>query len=144
VPQADPNCVFCKIVAGDIPCMSILQTPDCLAFLDIGPLSPGHFLLIPKAHYTRLEQMPPDLTAEIGRLLPKLANALKDALQPEGYNLLQNNGSVAGQAVDHLHFHFIPRSTGDSLGYRWHPNPEFHAKDKGQAILAKLLAALGN
>lgn len=141
--QADPNCVFCKIVAGQIPSMSVCETENCLAFLDVHPLSAGHFLLIPKAHYTRLDAMPAELTAEIGGLLPKLGKALQEAVNPEGYNLLQNNGSVAGQAVEHLHFHFIPRVAGDALGYRWRPDASLHAEDKGTAIQAKLRAALG-
>jgi histidine triad (HIT) family protein len=141
--QADPNCVFCKIVAGQIPSMFVFETENCVAFLDVGPLSAGHFLLIPKAHYTRLEEMPTKLATEIGSLLPKLGKALQEAMNPQGYNLLQNNGSVAGQAVEHLHFHFIPRTAGDALGYRWRPDARLHAESKGKAIQAKLRAALG-
>lgn len=141
---SDPNCVFCRIVAGQIPSMTLLESPNCMAFLDVGPLAAGHFLFVPKAHYTRLDQMPAEIAAEIGAWLPKLAKALEQAIRPEGYNVLQNNGGVAGQAVDHVHFHFIPRFSGDGLGYRWHPDPSQHADEKGKAIQAKLRAALGD
>ncbi len=144
MPSPDPGCVFCKIAAGQIPTMTVLDSPDCLAFLDIGPLAAGHLLLIPKVHYTRLDEVPAELAARIGALLPRLAQALQQAVHPEGYNLLQNNGRVAGQVIDHVHFHFIPRASGDSLGYRWHPDASFHADEKGQAILQKLRAALGD
>ncbi len=117
--QTDPDCVFCRIVAGAIPAARVFENDHVLAFLDIGPLAEGHLLVIPREHYTRLEQMPPDLLACLARCLPDLARAVLAVTGAPGYNLLQNNGRAAGQVVGHVHFHIIPRNEGDGLGYRW-------------------------
>ncbi len=118
-PPADPGCVFCKIVAGSIPCHKVFETEHLLSFLDIGPLARGHILLIPKAHYVTLDELPEDLAAGCAQALPRLARALKAATGASDYNLLENNGALAGQVVKHVHFHLIPRAEGDGLGYRW-------------------------
>lgn len=115
----DPGCIFCKIVAGQIPCHKLYEDAQTLAFLDIGPLSRGHCLIIPKAHYTTIDQMPGDLVGACAALLPRLSRAVVAATGVAGWNILQNNGQIAGQAVHHVHFHIIPRAEGDSLGYRW-------------------------
>jgi len=116
---SDPGCIFCKIVAGTIPCHTLYQDDDVLSFLDVGPLSDGHCLIIPKGHYVTLDQVPADIAGKCAALATKLGKAAVDAVSAEGWNLLQNNGKVAGQAVDHVHFHIIPRNDGDALGYRW-------------------------
>lgn len=113
------ECAFCRLVAGELPCLKVLEDDVCLSFLDIGPLAEGHLLLIPKEHFDALDEMPPDAVARLTKHLPRLARALVGAVGCEGYNVLQNNGRVAGQAVGHVHFHIIPRNAGDSLGYRW-------------------------
>lgn len=115
----DPNCIFCKIVAGTIPCHKLYENQHVLAFLDVGPLSRGHCLLIPKAHYTTIDQLPDDLAAACGSVLPRISRAVKNATGIADWNILQNNGSIAGQIVHHVHFHIIPRTENDSLGYRW-------------------------
>ncbi len=132
---AEPNCVFCKIVAGEIPSATVLRTEACQAFLDIGPLSEGHLLVIPVKHYTRMEDMPPEELAQLSRELPGLGRALVEVTGAAGYNLLQNNGSAAGQEVTHVHFHLIPRSTGDGLGYRW--RPQAYPEGRADQILAR-------
>jgi len=113
------ECIFCKIAAGEVPCIRVYEDDACLAFMDIGPLADGHTLLIPKKHYEFIYEMPPDEAAHLGRQIPALAKAVQEAMEADGLNVLQNNGRVSGQAVGHVHFHFIPRVPGDGLGYRW-------------------------
>jgi len=113
------DCIFCKIAAGEIPCTRVWEDERCLAFLDIGPLADGHTLLIPKKHYEVIGEMPPEEVAHLGRQVPGLARAVQQAMEADGLNVLQNNGRVAGQAVGHVHVHFIPRVPDDGLGYRW-------------------------
>ncbi|MHC4551291.1 MAG: HIT family protein [Planctomycetota bacterium] len=115
--QAD--CVFCKIVAGQIPSSKIFENEYVLAFLDVGPVSDGHMLVIPKAHCQRLDQAEPEAMAEIAKVLPVLAGGVQKATESDGYNLLCNNGGAAGQVVEHLHFHIIPRNSGDGLFSHW-------------------------
>jgi histidine triad (HIT) family protein len=115
----DPACVFCKIVAGNIPCYKLYEDARVLAFLDVGPLSRGHCLIIPKAHYLTLDLVPDELAGACMHLAPRLGRAVLAATGAAAWNLLQNNGQVAGQVVPHVHFHVIPRAAGDGLGYRW-------------------------
>jgi len=115
----NPDCVFCKIIDGQLPCCEIYQDEHILAFLDIGPLSDGHTLIIPKKHVDRLEHCPPDVVAAMARQFGHIAKAVIDTVGAPDYNLLNNNGTDAGQVVDHLHFHIIPRSPGDGLFNRW-------------------------
>ena len=121
MPARDPSCIFCKIVAGELPSMKFLETEHALAFLDIAPLADSHVLLISKQHYARLNELPAAELAEITRHLPRLSRAVQAVSGCDAQNILQNNGAIAGQAVDHLHFHIIPRREGDGLGYRWLP-----------------------
>ncbi len=115
----DPTCIFCKIAAGQIPCWKLYEDDRVLSFLDIGPLSRGHCLVIPKAHYYTIDQMPDELALACAELLPRLSRALKAATGAAGWNILQNNGPHSGQVVPHVHFHLIPRQECDGLGYRW-------------------------
>eukprot|EP00752_Nemacystus_decipiens_P010732 g9555.t1 len=110
----DPDCIFCKIVAGDIPCHKLYEDDLVLAFLDIGPLSKGHALVIPKGHYETIDQVPPEVAAAMGRIVPALSKAIMQATGATSWNLLQNNGSAAGQVVPHVHLHIIPRLAGDA------------------------------
>lgn len=115
----DPACIFCKIVAGQIPCHRIHEDEHTLTFLDIGPLSRGHSLIIPKGHYATLDLLPSPIAGVIGAALPRLGRALVAATGIPAWNVLQNNGTTAGQVVPHVHFHLIPRTPNDNLGYRW-------------------------
>ncbi len=117
--RADSDCIFCKIVAGEIPCHKLYEDADVLAFLDIGPLSEGHCLIIPKKHYEMIDEMPDELAAACGRIVPRLSRAVRDVTGVVGWNVLQNNHQIAGQVVGHVHIHIIPRREGDGLGYRW-------------------------
>ncbi len=107
------DCVFCKIVKGDIPCTKIDETPKALAFLDIAPISKGHTLIIPKEHYENIIDTPHAVLAEVMPLLKKVTHAL--ASYAEGVTIGQNNGRAAGQVVNHIHFHVIPRFAQDGL-----------------------------
>ena len=138
--MTDPNCIFCKIIAGQIPCHRLLETDRVLAFLDIGPLSRGHSLIVPKAHHVTIDSMPDELAAACGAAIPRLSRAIAKATGAKSWNVLQNNGKTSGQAVDHVHFHIIPRVEGDGLGFRW-PAGKLDAaaaKDLVAAITATL------
>ena len=113
------DCVFCKIVAGEIPSSKVLETDDLLAFLDIGPINPGHTLLIPKAHYGTLDQVPSDVASKLGGALPKLCEAVSAAAKAEGFNVFQTNHECAGQVVPHVHFHIVPRYPSDGFSFGW-------------------------
>ncbi|PIA12827.1 HIT-like protein [Coemansia reversa NRRL 1564] len=99
------DCIFCKIVKGDIPSVKLLETASTFAFLDIGPLSEGHALVVPKYHAEKLHQVPDSFLAEA---MP-VAKQVAAALNVENYNILQNNGRLAHQEVPHVHFHVIPK-----------------------------------
>jgi histidine triad (HIT) family protein len=113
--------VFDKILSGDIPCHRVYEDDHVLAFLDIGPLSHGHTLVIPKERAVRLDELSDASAAAIGRVLPRLCRAVMEATGAEAYNVLQNNGAAAHQAVDHVHFHIIPRIGDEGLGIGWKP-----------------------
>lgn len=115
----DPNCPFCKIVQGELPSSRILETDQALALLDINPVNKGHLLLIPKDHHVDLPSLPDDLAAHTASLLPRLARAVIKATGADGLNLVVNVGSSAGQTVDHLHWHLIPRHAQDAVHWPW-------------------------
>ena len=130
------DCVFCKMVAGQIPVAKIYEDGVVLAFLDISPISDGHTLVIPKEHFARLHNCPPELLGQVSSRLGKIAKAVTNAVDSDGYNLLCNNGTAAGQLVEHLHFHIIPRNSGDGLFDRW---PSYKCQQtKLEAIAAKI------
>ncbi|KAL1936972.1 hypothetical protein VTO73DRAFT_2824 [Trametes versicolor] len=99
------SCIFCKIIKGEIPSFKLIETEKVFSFLDIGPLSKGHALIIPKYHAEKLHEVPDEYFADV---LPA-AKKIAIALGAENYNLLQNNGRIAHQEVDHVHFHVIPK-----------------------------------
>lgn len=112
--------IFSKIIAGDIPCHKVYEDDRVLAFLDIAPLAEGHTLVIPKEPAETLDGLSEESSAAIGRVLPRLCRAVREATGCEAYNVLQNNGSAAHQAVFHVHFHIIPKpSEPQGLGIRW-------------------------
>jgi len=117
--MAAQESIFTRIIRGEIPCHKVFENEHVLAFLDIRPLAEGHTLVVPKHQVERLEDLPPDYAAEIARCLGMIARRILAATGAEGYNVLNNNGRVAGQEVPHVHFHIIPRRAGDGLGYRW-------------------------
>ena len=112
--------IFGKIIRGEIPCHRVYEDDRVLAFLDVGPLSFGHTLVIPKEPAVTLDQLSDESAAAIGRVLPRLCRAVAQATGSSAYNVLQNNGSLAHQAVMHVHFHIIPRpNDGEGLAIGW-------------------------
>ncbi len=118
------DCLFCKMVAGQIPVTKIYEDETVLAFLDIGPISDGHALIIPKQHFEKLHDCPAELLGRVFSHFGEIAGAVAAAMDSDGYNLLCNNGRAAGQLIEHLHFHIIPRNSGDRLFSRW-PSYEY-------------------
>jgi histidine triad (HIT) family protein len=115
-----PETIFSKILRGEIPCHRVYEDAHVLAFLDIGPLSTGHTLVIPKEPAATLDALSEEAAAAIGRVLPRLCRAVMAATGVAAYNVLQNNGVEAHQAVHHVHFHIIPKpSTDEGLGIDW-------------------------
>lgn len=105
--------VFSRIVSGELPATKVYEDEHTLAFMDINPASPGHTLIICKQEYPRLLDVPPALVAAVAQTTQRVARAIMAALQPEGFNVLQNDGAAAGQVVFHYHVHIIPRWQGD-------------------------------
>ena len=113
---------FGRILDGEIPCHRVYENEHVLAFLDVGPLSLGHVLVIPKERVAYLHELSDDAAAELGRVLPRIARAVVEVTGSSDYNLLQNNGAAANQAVFHVHFHIIPKHTdGSGLEIAWNP-----------------------
>jgi histidine triad (HIT) family protein len=116
--------VFDRILSGEIPCYRVYEDEHVLAFLDVGPLAEGHTLVIPKERAAKLHELSDEAAAALGRVLPRLCRAVVVATGVADYNVLQNNGAPAHQAVSHVHFHIIPkpagaRSGGSGLGIGW-------------------------
>jgi histidine triad (HIT) family protein len=116
-----PETVFDRILAGDLPCHRVYEDEHVLAFLDVGPLADGHTLVIPKERRAQLHELSDESAAALGRALPRIARAVLAATGARSYNVLQNNGAEAHQAVMHVHFHVIPRHGGRGLGIGWQP-----------------------
>ena len=136
-----PDCVFCKIVAGAIPCFKLAEDETTLVFLDINPANPGHTLVVTKNHAATLTASADEDLARVLPMARRVAAAIERVLRPDGINLLQANGPGAAQSVPHFHLHVMPRRTGDELKLNW----ELRPGDKAQlaAIAEKLRAALG-
>ena len=117
----DPNCIFCKIIAGQIPCHKVYEDDVVLSFLDIGPIVTGHTLVIPKAHHATVMEIPPDVLAAVQTRIPKITRAVLSATGAKACHLLANNGTDAQQSVHHLHFHILPRMPGDKFHVPWVP-----------------------
>lgn len=115
----DPDCIFCKIVAGDIPCFKLHEDGDTIAFMDVNPVNPGHALIVHKAHHKDLFEIPADNIAPVTQTAQKVAKAVQATLSPPGMNLLQCNGPAAKQSVMHFHMHVIPRHMEDGLTMNW-------------------------
>ncbi|MFH1435657.1 MAG: HIT family protein [Pseudomonadota bacterium] len=109
------KCIFCRIVAGEAPAVKLFEDERVLGFLDIRPLRPGHALVIPKRHCRDLRDCPPEDLAPLLAACRSLAPALLEATGSDGFNLIASNGEAAGQEVFHLHFHLMPRRSGDGF-----------------------------
>ena len=121
--NTDPDCIFCRIVAGEIPSFKLLEDDQVLSFMDVNPANEGHCLVIPKAHTPNLFESDDGSIAAVATACRRVADAVRRTLDPPGINLMQANGPAAGQSVFHLHFHVIPRRAGDGLLFNWEPQP---------------------
>ena len=117
----DDNCIFCKIANGEIPSKTIYEDDMFRAILDLGPAAKGHALLLPKDHYADLFALPDETAAAAIVTAKKIAAGMKEKLGADGFNLVQNNGEVAGQTVFHFHLHMIPRYQTDGQKRGWVP-----------------------
>ena len=116
------DCIFCKIVAGEIPAATVYENEHVFAFMDIAPANPGHTLVIPKQHYRNIFDMPIEVGSKIMQAAIPLANAIRAALNPDGLNLFQSNEAAGFQTVFHFHLHLIPRWEDDPLRLPWRPS----------------------
>jgi histidine triad (HIT) family protein len=133
--------IFSKIIRGEIPCHRVYEDPAVLAFLDINPLSAGHTLVIPKEAAATLGELSDEASAALGRVMPRICRAVMRATGASAYNVLQNNGAAAHQAVFHVHFHIIPKMPdGRGLGVDWRIQPFDHAA--GAALAQKIASSL--
>ncbi len=117
------DCIFCKIVAGEIPCFKVFEDEDTLAFMDINPVHPGHVLVIPREHYPNVFEVSDEAIAATARTARRVARAVRATLQPDGMNLLQCNGEAAAQSVLHFHMHVLPRAMNDRAALNWPLKP---------------------
>ncbi|MCC5802958.1 HIT family protein [Rossellomorea vietnamensis] len=133
------DCIFCKIIDGEIPAMKVYEDEHVLAFLDISQVTKGHTLLIPKVHKENVYELTPDMASHLFSVAPKIANSIKAEFSPVGMNLLSNAGEEAGQSVFHFHMHFIPRyGNGDGFGAVW----KTHNDDYSQEDLKEIAASI--
>ena len=131
--------VFGKMVRGEIPCNKVYEDEKVLAFLDINPLSEGHVLVVPKEPAETLDRLSDESAAAVGRVLPRLCRAVVAATGVKEYNVLENNGQGAHQAIAHVHFHIIPKpNSREGLGVGW---PSKNADREAAAAMAKRIAA---
>ncbi|MFP4026389.1 MAG: HIT family protein [Candidatus Brocadiia bacterium] len=117
--NAETECVFCQIIAGDIPAATLIETEKVLSFLDIAPVNPGHALVIPKRHVETLLDLTQDELHKLVFMVQRIARATTTATDADGFNVLQNNHECAGQEIPHLHFHVIPRFFDDDFKFGW-------------------------
>jgi len=113
------ECIFCKIVNGELPSAKVYEDDETIAFLDINPLSPGHILVIPREHYRDFLETPPELVKAVAGACSRVSGAVVKAVSAEGFNLFVSNGRCAGQVVDHLHVHIVPRRSDDGIVWGW-------------------------
>ena len=117
----DQNCIFCKIANGEIPSKTLYEDDKFRVILDLGPATKGHALILPKDHYKNLYELPEDYAADAIKLAKKMMTQMTKKLGCEGFNLVQNNGELAGQTVFHFHMHMIPRYQNDGQTIGWKP-----------------------
>lgn len=132
----DENCIFCKIANGEIPSATLYEDEDFRVILDMGPAAKGHALILPKEHYPNLYELPDELAKKDIVLAKKMITRMKKALECDGFNVVQNNGTPAGQTVFHFHMHLIPRYENDNAGFGWNIG-ELSDADR-EDILAKM------
>ncbi len=139
------DCIFCKIAAGDIQAAKVYEDAEVVAFLDQHPTQPGHTLVIPKAHYDRLDTTPPELVAKLFQVVRALAPGVTQAMAAQGFNVSVNTGLAAGQIIFHTHVHIVPRTKGDGLlpwGHRDYQGSEQEETAKKIRLALKSVSAV--
>lgn len=136
--NVDKDCIFCKIIAGDIPSRTVYEDDDYKAILDVSPASRGHVIILPKYHAADIFELPDDKAAGVMPVAKKIAAAQMKVFSCDGVNILQNNGEAAGQTVFHLHVHVIPRYENDEVNIKWKPNPDMELDSVYDALKNQL------
>jgi histidine triad (HIT) family protein len=131
--ETSTACDFCAIVRGDAQARVIWSDSDLLAFFPLNPATMGHVLLIPKAHFCDIWDLPNNLSAKLWLATKPLADALRDAFEPDGLNLIQSSGEAASQSVFHFHLHLVPRWTSDPMGDLWPPKRDYPTRELDSA-----------
>ena len=131
------DCIFCKIINGEVPSAKVFENEDVVAFLDISQVTKGHTLDIPEIHNENIYDLTPEIAAKLFAAVPLIARAIKEEFNPQGMNLLNNNGAFAGQAVFHYHLHLIPRyDETDGFETKWISHQsEYNAEDLQDIVL---------
>lgn len=129
----EENCIFCKIANGEIPSATLYEDKEFRVILDISPASRGHALILPKKHAENLFELPDETAGKAMILAKKITNILMGELEADGINVIQNNGTAAGQTVFHFHMHLIPRYKGDTVQVTWKPGT-LSDEDKNRII----------
>lgn len=133
------DCIFCKIVNGDIPAAKVFENEHVIAFLDISQVTKGHTLVIPKVHKENLYELTPEIASKLYEVVPAIARALKTEFNPIGLNSINNNGEHAGQSVFHFHLHLIPRyGKGDGFGAVWKSHQDQYSGEDLKDIAANI------
>ncbi len=135
------ECIFCAIVKGKIPAAKVYENEQVFAFMDIAPANPGHLVVIPKQHYRNIFDIPTEVASKIMEAVVPLATAIREVLNPDGLNLIQNNEAAGFQTVFHFHLHLIPRWEADSLKPLWQPRNEGNIEEINN-IAEKIQVAL--
>lgn len=139
------DCIFCKIINGDIPAAKVYEDEDIIAFLDISQVTKGHTLVIPKVHKENIYELTPEIANKLFERVPRIANAIKKQYDPIGLNILNNNGEFAGQSVFHFHVHLIPRyGENDGLDIVWQPDNQDYSNEDLQQIAADIHQHIAN
>ena len=134
------DCIFCKIAKGEIPCAKVYEDDMVLSFLDINPINPGHTLVLPKSHYRTLFEVDPETLEACILASQKISEAVYKGVKAAGLNFLQNNFRAAGQLIEHVHFHLIPRFENDGFLTSW-PGKEYPSGEM-ETTLKRILAEL--
>ncbi|UOQ43504.1 HIT family protein [Halobacillus salinarum] len=131
----EQDCIFCKIINGEIPSSKVYEDEDVYAFLDISQVTKGHTLIVPKEHTKDIYNTSPQIAEKLFSRVPRIAQAIKQTYQPIGMNILNNNEEPAGQSVFHLHIHLLPRyGEGDGFKAKWNVNTDEYTTDDLQEI----------
>lgn len=136
--MAEEQCIFCKIIAGEIPSATVYEDDDFKAILDVNPAARGHVIIVPKKHAANVFEMEDGDAAKVFPVAKKVAAALKKTYGCDGVNILQNNGEAAGQTVFHLHVHVIPRYYGDGVNIMWKPGETPNLEEVAEEIRKNL------